>query len=161
MFFRGIAAAIFILILDQASKFSILRVFDGRKTPIEVTGFFSLQSVWNPGISFGMFNSIPHGQWVFSALAFVVVLLLFSWMKKATSAFLTYALAFVIGGALGNMIDRLLYGAVVDFLDFHLGKYHWPAFNIADSAIFVGVVMLLLDGMFFSVPEKKEEKSVE
>lgn len=160
MFLRGLIAALAVFGMDQWCKYVILSFFVERKEAIELTSFFSLQLVWNPGISFGMFNSLPHTQWIFSGLALAVVAGLLVWMRRTTSPFLIYALALVVGGALGNTVDRLVYGAVVDFLDFHIGEYHWPAFNVADSAIFVGVAMLLIDGIFLGRQKQTMEKKI-
>lgn len=116
-------------------------------TRVPVTDFFNLVLVWNEGVSFGM---LQHGHeaapYLLSVLALAVCLWLHRWLLKAETRGIALALGLIIGGALGNVIDRLLYGAVVDFLDFHVAGHHWPAFNVADSAICIGVIMLLLGG---------------
>ena len=154
---KGIAIIILVAVLDQWSKNSIIDAFNSQALPMEITSFFSLVLAWNPGISFGMFNDLAYTQWIFSGIATVISLFLLSWMRKAETLFLVSSLALVIGGAIGNTIDRLRYGAVVDFLDIYIGSYHWPAFNVADSAIFIGVGMLILDGALFN-KEKEVEK---
>ncbi|MEM9683195.1 MAG: signal peptidase II, partial [Pseudomonadota bacterium] len=105
--------------------------------------------VWNRGVSFGMFGTdSPWGPVLLSALALIISACLVIWLRRVEERFLAAAIGFVLGGALGNVIDRLQYGAVADFLDFHAFGYHWPAFNVADSAITVGVVLLLYDSLF-------------
>jgi signal peptidase II len=113
---------------------------------IEITSFFNLTMVWNHGVSFGMFSS--HQQpLLLSAVAALIVIVLLIWLAKSHDRYLTWGIGLIVGGAIGNIIDRLRFGAVVDFLDFHAFGYHWPAFNIADSAIFIGVVVLCIQSM--------------
>ena len=134
--------------LDQLSKWWILTVVMQPPQRIPVTGFFDLVLVMNRGVSFGMLGGAP--EWVAAALIVFAVALavgLFIWMWRAENMLLALSLGLVIGGAIGNVIDRIRFGAVVDFLDFYVGDYHWPAFNVADSAITVGVVLLILDSL--------------
>lgn len=136
------------IILDQMTKWWILTSVMTPPQRVPVTGFFDLVLVFNRGVSFGLFGGAPN--WVTAALIIFAILLsvaLCIWMWRADSLLLGTALGFVVGGAIGNVIDRLLYGAVVDFLDFHAAGYHWPAFNVADSAITIGVVFLILDSL--------------
>ncbi len=136
------------IILDQMTKWWILTSVMTPPQRVPVTGFFDLVLVYNRGVSFGLFGGAP--SWVTAALIIFAILLsvaLCIWMWRADSLLLGTALGFVVGGAIGNVIDRLLYGAVVDFLDFHAAGYHWPAFNVADSAITIGVVFLILDSL--------------
>ena len=113
-----------------------------------VTSFFNLALTYNRGISFGLFNGAAGvNAIVFSLAAAAIVAVLVYWLAHAASPLLAMAIGLVIGGAVGNVIDRLRLGAVVDFLDFHVGAIHWPAFNVADSAICVGVAVMLLDGL--------------
>jgi signal peptidase II len=117
--------------------------------PVEVTPFFDLVLVWNRGVSFGMLTGgggVP--PWALVALAGAIGLFLLAWLWRETRAPARLALWLVIAGAVGNVVDRLRFGAVVDFLDFHVNGYHWPAFNVADSAIVVGAGLLLLDSLF-------------
>jgi signal peptidase II len=148
-FLLAFAAAVVILVLDQVSKFWILGLFAGpgaRSVP--VTGFFNLVLVWNRGMSFGLFNDgATANAVVFSLLAAAIVGGLLVWLWRGPSALIGGAIGLVIGGAAGNVADRLRLGAVVDFLDVHAGLWHWPAFNIADSAICVGVGLMLIDGL--------------
>jgi signal peptidase II len=142
-------AALLILVLDQASKVWILGLFaapGGRSLP--VTGFFNLVLVWNRGMSFGLFNDgATANAVIFSLLAAAIVAALLVWLWRAPSVLVGGAIGLVIGGAIGNVVDRLRLGAVVDFLDVHVGLWHWPAFNVADSAICVGVGLMLIDGL--------------
>lgn len=144
----GLPIAAVIIAFDQATKFWIVLDIMSPPRIIEVTSFFNIVMVWNRGASFGLFSSSsPWTPVLLGTVAVVISVVLAVWMYKAQSRWLGIALGFVIGGALGNAIDRVLYGAVADFLDFHAYGYHWPAFNVADIAISVGVVMLLFDGL--------------
>ena len=140
-----------------------------------VTPFFDLFLAWNRGISFSILRSdSPAAAWIFAGVALAIVVGLLVWLQRLGRAWPAVALGLIVGGALGNVLDRVRYGAVVDFLYFHgdaypgfcnaLGKVglgwldcRWPAFNVADSAIFVGVAMLLIDGLFG--PSEKAKKA--
>jgi len=140
--------AIVVIILDQMTKWWILTSVMTPPQRIPVTGIFDLVLVYNRGVSFGLLGGAP--SWATAALIVFALLLsmaLCIWMWRADSLLLGTALGFVVGGALGNVIDRFLHGAVVDFLDFHAAGYHWPAFNVADSAITIGVVILIIDSL--------------
>jgi len=115
---------------------------------IPVLPFFNLVLVWNQGVSFGMFGDGSVGAWALVLLAAGIVVALVYWLRKADSTLSVVSLGLIIGGAVGNVIDRLVHGAVVDFLDVHAAGWHWPAFNVADSAITVGVVLLLAESLF-------------
>lgn len=116
---------------------------------IEVTGFFNLVLTYNTGVSFGLFQGDSSWQPFFLvALNLLVAAGLLVWLRKQAFGLLPYAVGLVVGGALGNAIDRLHLPGVVDFLDFHLAGWHWPAFNIADSAIVCGVALIIADGLF-------------
>lgn len=144
----GLVLAAVVVVLDQVSKWWILADVMNPPTVIPVTPFFNLVLVWNRGVSFGLLNQdsawIP---WLLSALAAAICGGLLVWLRRADGRWLAAALGLVIGGALGNLVDRLRFGAVVDFLDVHAGGYHWPAFNVADAAITVGVGVLLIDAL--------------
>lgn len=152
---RGpIALGVIILALDLLSKWAALRAtMDGA---IEVLPFFNLVLVWNQGVSFGLLaQGAPlHPYWL-AALSGVIAIGFSIWMARASRILVIWAAASVIGGAIGNIIDRFRYGAVVDFLDFHLLGYHWPAFNIADCAIVVGIAIILFDGLWL---EPRDER---
>ena len=144
----GLPVAALIIALDQATKTWIVHDIMAPPRWIEVTSFFNIVMVWNKGASFGLFST--QSSWtqaVLGGFAIVISIVLAVWMYRARSKWLAVALGLVIGGALGNAIDRAIYGAVADFLDFHAYGYHWPSFNVADIAISIGVVMLLFDGL--------------
>jgi signal peptidase II len=130
--------SIFIFLGDQVLKFMVVRHLRLGEQQV-VLSFFNIVRLENKGISFGIFNgtSMPL-VWV--SLAAVVVVSLCLWAKDKRHCWL--ASAIIVSGAIGNSVDRLIYGAVVDFLDFHISTCHWPAFNIADGAIVVGAVIL-------------------
>jgi signal peptidase II len=143
----GLAGAV--IALDQLTKhWAVSALRYGER--IEVTPFFNLVLVYNPGAAFSFLSDAAGWQrWFFVALALAVSVWLVVMLKRhAAELLLPAACALVLGGALGNVIDRLLYGAVIDFLDVHAGGWHWPAFNLADSAISLGVVMLLWHELF-------------
>jgi len=150
MLTRGLAAAIAVVILDQLSKAAVLGFFAKHAlgNGETVTSFFNLALTYNRGMSFGLFNNgAGLNALLFSLVAAAIVAALVYWLRRVASPFLAVAIGLVIGGAVGNVTDRIRLGAVVDFLDFHLGTLHWPAFNLADSAICVGVAAMLLDGL--------------
>lgn len=153
----GLITALVILVSDQITKAMILRKIETGD--IEVTPFFNLILTWNRGISFGMFNG-GTPPWMLMGLSFAIAAGFAVWLWRSDHKYLSVALGAVIGGALGNVIDRFRFGAVVDFLDFHVGDWHWPAFNIADSAICVGIAFAVLDGLFFE-PKRKGSSSHE
>ena len=150
MLARGLATAAVVAILDQLSKAAVLAFFGGRILGDKetVTSFFNLALTYNRGISFGFFNGgAGLNALFFSLAAAAIIVVLVYWLSRVTSPFLAVAIGLIIGGAVGNVIDRIRLGAVVDFLDFHIGSLHWPAFNLADSAICIGVAAMLLDGL--------------
>lgn len=126
--------------------------------PVEVTPFFNLVFVWNRGVSFGLLRDLP--PIVLSIVLMLVALALTVWFFRTSHKPLRLALCTVVAGAIGNIIDRLRFGAVVDFLDFHAFGFHWPAFNIADAAIVLGIAFVLLDGLFFE-PKRKNLETTE
>ena len=141
---RWLALALLVLVLDQISKTWVLANFRLMDRQI-VTSFFNLVLVFNAGASFSFLADAGGWQkWFFVALALGISLWLLSLLRKhAQERLMPAALSLILGGAIGNVVDRLRFDAVVDFLDFHLAGYHWPAFNVADSAIFVGVALML------------------
>jgi signal peptidase II len=156
----GIIAAVAVLALDQASKLWLLFVFDiARRGAVQVTPFFDLVLAWNVGISFGWFQSeSPAAQIILMVIKAVAVIVLAIWMARSRTLLATVALGLIIGGAIGNAIDRFAYGAVVDFALFHVqigGKaFNWYVFNLADVAIVAGVAALLYDSLL-GVPAAK------
>jgi len=155
-----VIAAVAVLALDQASKLWLLFVFDiARRGAVKVTPFFDLVLAWNVGISFGWFqNDSQPAQISLMIIKAVAVIVLAIWMARSRTPLATIALGLIIGGAIGNGIDRFAYGAVVDFALFHLqiggNTYNWYVFNLADVAIVAGVAALLYDS-FLGVPAAK------
>ena len=145
------AIAFFIVILDYFSKVILLDFMSAHSGYYKVFSNFNLVQVWNYGVSFGMFQLPPGwGPYVWSFLSIILVVLLFIWALKSQSSFMRFNIALIIGGAIGNVIDRFKYGAVADFFDFHIWNYHWPAFNVADIAIFCGACLIIVSELFFS-----------
>ena len=144
----GLAALV--ILLDQLSKWLILAVVMQPPRQIEVLPFFNLVLTYNRGISFGMLSGdSPWQPFLLAGLALVIVAGLLIWLFRQDGLLASLAIGLIVGGALGNVIDRMIHPGVVDFLDFHVAGWHWPAFNMADSAITVGVILLLLDGLFW------------
>lgn len=141
----GIAAAA--LALDQIVKTAVVAYFGGAPASIPLTPFFNLVMVWNRGVSFGLFGAAALPPWLLAALAFAIAVGLTVWLARITDRVTAIGVGLLIGGALGNVADRLRFGAVVDFLDFHWGVRHWPAFNLADVAITTGVAVLIIDSL--------------
>ena len=147
---RGLAVAAAIAFLDQVSKGALLLHFREAgcaRHQQMVTSFLDLVLTCNAGISFGILNRTGVNALFFSLAAAVVFVVLMLWLQRVRATFLAVAIGLIIGGAAGNVIDRLRFGAVVDFLYFHAGSWYWPAFNLADSAICLGVAAMLLDGL--------------
>jgi signal peptidase II len=138
--------SLIILLLDQLSKITIVKLFHyGESRP--VTGFFNLVLVYNKGAAFSFLAAESGWQrHLFTAIGIAAaVYIIYLLRKHAGQRMFCWALALILGGAVGNVIDRILYGHVIDFLDVFVGNWHWPAFNIADSAICVGAVLFVLD----------------
>ncbi len=153
IYWTAALAAILGVAADQASKWALLEIVGLRENPrnIRVLPVFDIVMWWNHGTSFSLFRTgEAWGPYVFSIAALAIIVLLVLWLSRIVSPILAAALGAVIGGALGNVVDRLRFGAVADFFYAHLGEYGWPAFNIADSLIVVGVGVLVFDGMFLS-----------
>jgi signal peptidase II len=156
----GVIAAVAVLVLDQLTKLWLLYVFDiAHRGAVTVTSFFDLVLAWNPGISFGWFqNDSPIAQIVLMLVKAVAVIVLAVWMARSRTLLATLALGLIIGGAIGNAIDRFAYGAVVDFALFHVqiggNTFNWYVFNLADVAIVAGVAALLYDSLL-GVPAAK------
>ncbi|WP_374573600.1 signal peptidase II [Phenylobacterium sp.] len=142
------AIAVGVIALDQAVKFWILYGFNlPARLTTPVIGPFSLTMVWNKGVSFGLFRADQDlGRWLLSLFSLVVAAALAWWARRTERGLMSLALGLIIGGAVGNAIDRIRFGAVVDFLDFSRLMFPW-VFNVADSAISVGVALLLVDSL--------------
>ena len=145
----GLIVASAVIILDQATKWWVVTILMNPPRVVDVWPFFSVVMVWNRGVTFGFLDDTPFwGQWAFVGLALAIVAVLLLWLRRVETKWRAAAIGLIIGGALGNVIDRVNYGAVADFLDFHVTGYHWPAFNIADSAITLGVAIMFFDALF-------------
>jgi signal peptidase II len=157
----GVGLALAVIAVDQVSKLWLYeRLTATAGGMIEVLPFFNLVMVRNYGVSFGLFNNgSTAGSWMFVALALAIVAVLVRWLLRASRTTPAVALGLVIGGAIGNVIDRLRMGSVFDFLDVHVMGWHWPAFNIADSGITVGVALLFIDSLFGGAEESKKGAS--
>jgi signal peptidase II len=143
---QTIVVALLVLVADQVSKWAMLELVDiAHRDPIIVTAFFKLVMVWNYGISFGMLahpgTAVP---WFLQAVAVGISAVLLWLACRTEKRYERLAYGLIIGGALGNVIDRFRFGAVADFFSFHLGDWHYPAFNVADAAIFCGVMWLIV-----------------
>ncbi|WP_370469093.1 signal peptidase II [Photobacterium damselae] len=148
---RWLWLAILVFIIDIGSKLVVMNTMDyGWPNRIEVLPFFNLLYVHNYGAAFSFLSDAGGWQrWLFTAIALGVCGLLLFWMRRtpASNKIANSAYALIIGGALGNLFDRMYHGFVVDFLDVYWGNYHWPAFNIADSAICLGAALIIIDGL--------------
>ena len=146
----GLGTAALTLLIDQAHKAWMLYVYDiGAKGVVTLTPFFDLVLVWNRGVSYGLFpQESDIGRWALILFAVGAVIALVAWLARAVSPLSAVAIGLIIGGAAGNAIDRVLYGAVADFFSFHAFGYQWYIFNIADMAIVAGVAGLLYESLF-------------
>ena len=150
----GIIAALLVLGADQGSKYWVLHVLDlPDLRQIVLLPVLNLTMVWNQGVTFGLLNGL--GAWshfVLAAIALGVVCALALWLRRANNAYAALAIGAIAGGAIGNVIDRLRYGAVVDFIHAHVGQWSWYVFNVADAAIVCGVAVLILESQFARRP---------
>ncbi len=146
----GLRVAALTFVLDQAVKYVLLYIVDmPSRQLIEVTGFFNLRMAWNKGVSFGMFSAdTDTGRYLLIFFALAVVAVLLVWLARVHSRLLALSIGLVIGGAVANVTDRVIHGAVADFFDLHAWGYHFYTFNIADTAISLGVVLLIYESMF-------------
>jgi signal peptidase II len=146
----GLGVAALTLILDQAHKAWTLHVYDiAAKGTVQLTPFLDLVLVWNRGVSYGMLQQRSElGRWGLILFAFATSITLAVWLARATSSLAAICIGLIIGGAIGNAIDRILYGAVADFFSLHAFGFEWYVFNIADTAIVAGVVGLLYESVF-------------
>ncbi len=152
---NGLIIATLIVAIDQLFKIQMVEYMAAYPYGIDVTSFFRLVMVWNSGVSFGMFAGGETTRWVLIAVSLVISLVLVVILAKSDKKLIGYAMGLVLGGAIGNVIDRLHYGRVADFFDVDLIFMRWPAFNIADVAIVCGVMLLLLENLFFDKNSSK------
>lgn len=149
-----VAVVILIVALDQVAKYAVAAGIEyGRLIPV-IDGFFYLTRHENAGAAWGIFQ---NGRYFFIAAAVIASVFICYYMFRLNSRFLKAALSFILGGAFGNLVDRVLKGSVVDFLDFYFGKFHFPTFNVADSFITVGSILLAVY-MLFVYKEKESGK---
>ena len=150
----GVLVIFLAVFADQLAKYFVdANIVSGQ--PVEVFSLFNLVKVWNTGVSFSMFSHYGKvGAIVLSVLAIAVCLFLLHWMIKEKNMLKVVSLGLIIGGAIGNVIDRVRFGAVLDFLDFHIMDYHWPAFNLADSFICIGAGVLIIWEIFYKQKER-------
>ena len=154
LFWQGMACGGAIFLLDRLTKnwvFDLISI--SPRGYLEVAPFFNIILILNKGISFGLFQSRGEGKWILLAAASAITVALAIWLWRIERRRLALAVGAVIGGAVGNLFDRLQYGGVADFLDFHILGYHWPAFNVADGAITIGVAFIILDSYLESRSE--------
>lgn len=145
----GLPILALVMLADQLTKWLARDALWDPPRAIEVTSFFNLVPVENRGISFGMLESDSgFGPWLIAGGALAIAAALFVWLARTKRRLPAVALGLIVGGALGNVIDRARLGWVIDFIDLHAAGYHWPAFNIADAGITVGVGLLLIDALF-------------
>ncbi len=164
LFLFGLIIAFFITFIDLVSKKMVFNFLSSlpqsqQHEQFAVNNFFNLVKVWNKGISFGMFNYLNDGKYIILSVNLVILSILLVWLYRNQVKYLNWAIALIIGGALGNIIDRIFNDAVADFLDFYILTYHWPAFNLADSSVFLGVCLLFLENFFVKKPEKPKNNS--
>jgi signal peptidase II len=144
----GLVTAFVVAGLDQASKLWLLRVLNLDRRPIVISPMLELRLVWNPGISYGLLQQSGWGRWILLGVSTAAIALLFVWLARTASRFTALALGLIIGGALGNAVDRLAYGKVADFVLIHVTPtFDWYVFNLADAAIVAGVVGLLYESL--------------
>lgn len=138
--------SLIVILFDQLTKIAVTKVF-AYATPHAVTPFFNFLLIFNRGAAFSFLSSASGWQrWAFTGLGVIAACVIVYLLKRhGNQRLFCTALALIMGGALGNVIDRLVHGRVIDFLDFHVGKWHWPAFNLADSAIVIGAALLVID----------------
>ena len=143
-----------IIILDRLTKYIVVHSLKPYQA-IHITDFFNITYVQNKGIAFGIMNNLAHSMTTFLlliAVNLIAIIILTLWLfKPGNNIWITIGISFIIGGAIGNLMDRFMYKCVIDFLDFHINQYHWPAFNIADAAVTTGTVFL---GIGFLVKDK-------
>ncbi len=145
----GLTAAAIVFALDQVSKSAVLTASNGISGwGIDILPIFNLVMVRNTGVSFGLLSGGIAAWWVLSAVALTVTVFLFRWLWRERNLLVATGLGLIIGGALGNVVDRWRHGAVTDFLDFHAAGWHWPAFNLADVGIVTGVAAIIWNSFF-------------
>ncbi len=143
----GLVIGAAVAVIDQLVKWWIVDWLAEPPGFVEVLPFFNLVMVWNRGVSFGLLGDAGLAPYLMAGIAGLVVIGLVVWLARVAQRLLAGSIGLIIGGALGNIVDRLRFGAVADFVDLHAGGYHWPTFNVADAAITVGVAVMLIDSL--------------
>ena len=145
----GLAVALVTFVLDQASKLWVLEIINiDERPPIQITPFMDLAMAWNEGVSYGLLAT--NMQPLLVGISLLISAVLWIWLARAKMTFVAVALGLLLGGAIGNALDRLVHGAVADFVHLHWGTWSWYVFNVADIAIVAGVALLVYDGLFGS-----------
>jgi signal peptidase II len=158
----GLTVAAAIAVIDQASKLWLLFAYKlGDRGVVTLTPFLDLVLAWNTGISFSLFAQDGEvGRWILVGMMLIAIVLLWIWLARATSGLTAIAIGLIVGGAIGNAIDRVAYGAVADFVRFHITtesiQFSWAVFNVADAAIVIGVVFLLYETLW-GAPQKRPD----
>ena len=143
-----------IVFLDLISKAAVQQTLP-EGGMIEIAPFFNIVFLMNKGISFSLFNSGSTAMvWGLTIISLVLTIAVAVWLYKEKNTWVRTGLCLILGGAIGNLLDRVRFGSVVDFLDFHIGIHHWPAFNVADTAVCLGVFLIIVQSLF----KKKENK---
>lgn len=131
-----------IIVLDQITKYIVMHSIRPHQI-IPVTKFFNITYIHNKGMVFGIMGNSSLSPFLFIGASILAIIILILWsLRPGNNLWINTGLSLVIGGAIGNLIDRIVFGGVIDFLDFHIGRYHWPAFNVADTAITIGTIIL-------------------
>jgi signal peptidase II len=159
---RWIWPALFVLAADQSSKLAVERFLPLNGIRVVIPNIFNLVNTTNPGVAFGLLAN-SRTPWVGHALALfsALVMVFLAWMlvaRRAGGVLSEWGMSLILGGAAGNVLDRLIHGSVTDFLDFYWRAYHWPAFNVADSAIVIGAGLVLIE-LFHERPQPAEERA--
>lgn len=146
----GLAIAITALLVDQVHKWWMLKVYDiASRGLVTITPFFDITLVWNKGISYGLFQqNSATGRYILIGIILCISIVLLVWLMRAQGYLLAIAMGLVLGGALGNVIDRISYGAVADFFSFHYWGYNWYVFNLADIWVVAGAALLIYDSLY-------------
>lgn len=152
----GLAIAAATAVVDQLSKIWLIGLLSDPPVVIDILPFVNLVMVWNEGVSFGFLGGGKVPPWLLAGVAALVSVGLIIWLARVDERLVAGGIGLIVGGAAGNIVDRLWRGAVADFFDFHAMGYHWPAFNLADSAITVGVAILIIDSLLIGRETPKQ-----
>ncbi|MDA7569054.1 signal peptidase II [Emcibacteraceae bacterium] len=156
----GAISALIAFLLDRVSKWWFIDVYElPLKGTVEILPIFDVVMVWNRGVSFGFLSvNDDLGRWTLVAMNLVIVAVLLYWLKSAKNIMLSSAIGLVIGGAFGNIYDRIKFGAVADFFQFHWQEWYFAVFNVADSFIFIGAMLLIFNSTFGNDADDDKEK---